>query len=77
MLARILLNKLLLLNCFNTIVKPDLVPEGGYTTIDVTFTAWELQETCQEQNVDFYTSLLAHEGFWKIMASTDALANSS
>ena len=47
-------------------------------TIDMIFTARQLQEKCQEQNVDFYMTFVdltkafdtvSHEGFWKIMAT--------
>ena len=46
-------------------------------TIDMIFTAWHLQEKCQEQNMDLYMTFVditkafdtvSHEGLWKIMA---------
>ena len=46
-------------------------------TIDMTFTARQLQEKCQEQNVDLYMAFVdltkafdtvSHEGLWKLMA---------
>ena len=46
-------------------------------TIDMIFTARQLQEKCQEQNVDFYMTFVdltkafdtvSREGLWKIMA---------
>ena len=60
-----------------------LIPESqcGFMkdrgTIDMTFTARQLQEKCQEQNVDLYMTIVdltkafdtvSRDGLWKIMA---------
>ena len=57
-----------------------LIPESqcGFRkdrgTIDMIFTARQLQEKCQEQTVDLYltfvylTKAVSHDGLWKIMA---------
>ena len=54
-------------------------------TIDMIFTARQLQEKCQEQNVDLYMTFVnltkafdtvSREGLWKIMQSLAVLPNS-
>ena len=77
-LARVLLNRL-----NEHLEQSGLLPEsqcgfrkdGG--TIDMIFTARQLQEKCQEQNVDLYMTFVdltkafdtvSREGLWKIMA---------
>ena len=77
-LARVLLNRL-----NEHFEQPGLLPESqcGFRknrgTIDMIFTARQLQEKCQEQNVDLYMTFVdptkssdtfSHEGLWKIMA---------
>ena len=78
-LARVLLNRL-----NEHLERPGLLPESqcGFRknrgTIDMIFTArWQLQEKCQEQNVDLYMifvdltkafDTVSLEGLWKIMA---------
>ena len=53
------------------------VDSGKQKTIDMIFTARQLQEKCQEQNVDLYMTFVdltkafdtvSREGLWKIMA---------
>ena len=77
-LARVLLNR------FNEhLEQSGLLPESqcGFRkdrgTIDMTFTARQLQEKCQEQNMDLYMTLVditkvfdtvSREGLWKSMA---------
>jgi len=76
-LARILLNRLV------SHLEQDLLPESqcgfreGRGTIDMIFAARQLQEKCQEQNTDLYTTFVdltkafdtvSREGLWKIMA---------
>ena len=75
-LARILLNRL------NEHLEQDLLPESqcGFRkergTIDMIFAARQMQEKCQEHNVDLYTTFVdltkafdtvSREGLWKIM----------
>ena len=59
--------------------KSGLLPESkcGLGTIDMIFPARQLQEKCQEQNVDLYITFVdltkafdtvSHEGLWKVMA---------
>ena len=52
---------------------------GGHGTVDMVFEAWQLQEKCQEQNQDLYSSFIdlsktfdtvCHEGLWKIMSKS-------
>ena len=77
-LAKILLNRL---NAH--LDKAELIPESqcGFRkdrgTMDMIFTARQLQEKCQEQNVDLYMTFVdltkafdtvSHDGLWKIMA---------
>ena len=77
-LARVLLNGL-----NEHLEQSGLLPESqcGFRknrgTIDMIFTAQQLQEKCQEQNVDLYITFVdltkafdtvSHEGLWKIMA---------
>ena len=77
-LARVLLNRL---NEHRE--RSGLLPESqcrfrkNRGTIDMTFTARQLQEKCQEQNVDLYMTFVdltkafdtvSREGLWKIMA---------
>ena len=77
-LARVLLNQL-----NEHLEQSGLLPESqcGFRkdrgTVDMIFTARQLQEKCQEQNMDFYMTFVnltkafdtvSHEGFWKIMA---------
>ena len=62
----------------HTLIRLDLyqkVSVGG--TIDMTFTARQLQEKCEEQNVDLYMTFVdltkafdtvSRDGLWKIMA---------
>ena len=73
-----------LLNQFNEhFTGSELLPESqcefrkNRGTIDIIFTARQLQEKCQEQNVDLYMTFVdltkafdtvSREGFWKIMA---------
>ena len=56
------------------------VDSGKTGTIDMIFTARQLQEKCQEQNVDLYMTFVdrtkafdtvSREGLWKIMAKFD------
>jgi len=76
-LARVLLNRLILH------LEQDLLPESqcgfrsGRGTVDMVFAAKQLQEKCQEQNRDLYTTFVdltkafdtvSREGLWKIMA---------
>ena len=76
-LSRILLNRL------NTHLEDGLLPESqcGFRkergTTDMIFAARQLQEKCQEQNVDLYSTYVdltkafdtvSREGLWKIMA---------
>ena len=76
--ARILLNRLT-----EHLEQSGLLPESqcGFRkdrgTIDMIFTARQVQETCQEQNVDLYMTFVdltktfdtvSREGLWKIMA---------
>ena len=83
-LARVLLNRL-----NEHFEKSVLLPESqsGFRkdrgTIDMIFTARQLQEKCQEQNVDLYMSFVgltkafdtvSREGLWKIMAKFDCPA---
>ena len=82
-LARVLLNEHL--------ERSRLLPESqcGFRknrgTIDMIFTARQLQEKCQEQNVDLYMTFVdltkafdtvSREGLWKIMAKLVVLPNS-
>ena len=77
-LARVLLNRL-----NEHLERSRLLPESqcGFRknrgTIDMIFTAQQLQEKCQEQNVDLYMTFVdltkafdtvSREGLWKIMA---------
>ena len=77
-LAKVLLNRL-----NEHLERSGLLPEGQYGfmknrgTIDMIFTARQLQEKCQEQNVDLYMTFVDltkafdtvnREGLWKIMA---------
>ena len=75
-LARVLRNQL-----NEHLEQSGLLPESqcGFRkdrgTIDMIFTARQLQEKCQEQNVDLYIvdltkafDTVSHEGLWKIMA---------
>ena len=77
-LARVLLNRL-----NEHLEQSGLLPESqcGFRkdrgTIDMIFTARQLQEKCQEQNVDLYITFVdltkafdtvSREGLWKIMA---------
>ena len=77
-LARVLLNRL-----NEHLERSRLLPESlcGFRknrgTIDMIFTARQLQEKCQEQNVDLYMTFVdltkafdtvSREGLWKIMA---------
>ena len=77
-LARVLLNRL-----NEHLEQSGLLPKNqcGFRkdreTIDMIFTAGQLQEKCQEQNVDLYMTSVdltiafdtgSHEGLWKIMA---------
>ena len=77
-LARVLLNRL-----NEHLEQTGLLPESqcGFRkdrgTIDMIFTARQLQEKCQEQNMDLYMTFVdltkafdtvSREGFWKIMA---------
>ena len=77
-LARVLLNRL-----NEHLEQSGLLPESqcGFRkdrgTIDMIFTARQLQEKCQEQNVDLYMTFMdltkafdtvCREGLWKIMA---------
>ena len=77
-LARVLLNRLNV-----HLERSGLLPESqcGFRknrgTIDLIFTARQLQEKCQEQNVDLYMTFVdltkafdtvSREGLWKIMA---------
>ena len=77
-LARVLLNRL-----NEHLVQSGLLPESqcGFRkdrgTIDMIFTARQLQEKCQEQNMDLYMTFVdltkafdtvSLEGLWKIMA---------
>ena len=77
-LARVPLNRL-----NEHLERSGLLPESqrGFRknrgTIDMIFTARQLQEKCQEQNVDLYMTFVdltksfdtvSHEGLWKIMA---------
>ena len=77
-LARVLLNRL-----NEHLEQSGLLPESqcGFRkdrgTIDMIFTARQLQEKCQEQNVDLYMTFVdltkafgtvSREGLWKIMA---------
>ena len=76
-LARVLLNRLL------NHLEQDLLPESqcgfreGRGTIDMIFAARQLQEKCQEQHRDLYTTFIdltkafdtvSRAGLWKIMA---------
>lgn len=76
-LARVLLNRLIVH------LEKDLLPESqcGFRknrgTIDMVFAARQLQEKCQEQNVDLYSTYVdltkafdtvSREGLWRIMA---------
>ena len=76
-LARVLLNRLL------KHLEQDLLPESqcgfreGRGTIDMIFAARQLQEKCQEQHRDLYTTFVdltkafdtvSRDGLWKIMA---------
>ena len=78
-LARVLLNRL-----NEHLEQAGLLPENqcGFTkdrgTIDIIFTARQLQEKCQEQNMDLYMTFVeltktfdtvSCEGLWKIMAT--------
>ena len=77
-LARVLLNRL-----NEHLERSGLLPESQCVvrknrgTIDMIFTARQLQEKCQEQNVDLYMTFVdltkafdtvSREGLWKIMA---------
>ena len=77
-LARVLLNRL-----NEHLEQSGLLPEShcGFRkdrgTIDMTFTARQLQEKCQEQNMDLYMTFVdltkafdtvSREGLWEIMA---------
>ena len=77
-LARVLLNRL-----NEHLERSGLLPESqcrfrkNRGTIDMIFTARQLQEKCQEQNVDLYMTFVdltkafdtvSREGLWKIMA---------
>ena len=77
-LARVLLNRL-----NEHLEQSELLPESqcGFRkdrgTIDMIFTTRQLQEKCQEQNMDLYMTFVdltkafdtvSHEGLWKIMA---------
>ena len=77
-LARVLLNRL-----NEHLEQPGLLPESqcGFRkdrgTIDMIFIARQLQEKCQEQNVDLYMAFVdltkafdtdSRKGLWKIMA---------
>ena len=84
LLARVLLNR------FNEhLEQSGLLPESqcGFRkdrgTVDMIFTARQLQEKCQEQNVDLYMTFVdltkafdtvSREGLWKIMAKFDCPA---
>ncbi len=76
-LARVLLNRLI------THLENGLLPESqcgfrkGRGTIDMVFAARQLQEKCQEQNTNLYSTYVdltkafdtvSREGLWKIMA---------
>ena len=76
-LARVLLNRLI------HHLEQGLLPESqcgfraGRGTADMIFAARQLQEKCQEQNVDLYTTFVdltkafdtvSRDGLWKIMA---------
>ena len=76
-LARVLLNRLI------AHLEKGLLPESqcGFRkergTIDMVFAARQLQEKCQEQNIDLYSTYVdltkafdtvSREGLWKIMA---------
>ena len=79
----------ILLNCLNVhLDQKGLVPEShcGFRkdrgTIDMLFTANQLQEKCQEQNVDLYMTFVdltkafdtvSRGGLWKIMAKFGCL----
>ena len=72
----------LLLNSLNVhLDQKGLIPESGFRkdrgTIDMIFTARQLQEKCQEQNADVYMTFVdlikafdtvSRDGLWKIMA---------
>ena len=77
-LARVLLNRL-----NEHLESSGLLPEShcgirkNRGTIDIIFTARQLQKTCQEQNVDLYMTFVdltkafdtvSREGLWKFMA---------
>ena len=77
-LARVLLNRL-----NERLEQSGLLPESQYgfrkdrRTTDMIFTARQLQEKCQEQNMDLYMAFVdlskafdtvSREGLWKIMA---------
>ena len=77
-LARVLLNRL-----NEHLERSELLPESqcGFRknrgTVDMIFTARQLQEKCQEQNMDLYMTfvdltkafdIVSREGLWKIMA---------
>ena len=77
-LARVLLNRL-----NDHLERSGLLPESQFGfrknrgTIDMIFTARQLQEKCQEQNVDLYMTFVdltkafdtvSREGLWEIMA---------
>ena len=85
-LARVLLNRL-----NEHLEQSGLLPESqcGFRkdrgTIDMIFTARQLQEKCQEQNVDLYMTFVdltkafdtvSHERLWKIMAKFGCPAKS-
>ena len=83
-LARVLLNRL------QQLLEEDLLPESqcgfrkGRGTVDMTFTARQLQEKCPEQNLDLYTTIIDltkvfdtvnHNELWKIMSKFTVWTN--
>ena len=79
-----ILARVLLISLNEHLERSGLLPESqcGFRknrgTIDMIFTAQQLQEKCQEQNVDLYMTFVdltkkafdtvSHEGLWKIFA---------
>ena len=72
-----------ILNCLHHHLEQDLLPESQYGfrkergTVDMIFAARQLQEKCQEQNIDLYSTYIdltkafetvSRDGLWKIMA---------
>ena len=73
----------LLLNCCLAHLEHGLLPESqcgfqeGYGTVDMVFAVQQLQDKCQKQNQDLYSSFVdltkpfdtvCHYGLWKIMS---------